>query len=239
MGPIILFAVLLHAFSSYWQLRKQPKGRVSRGRVDATVLVRVVIIIKELIILPAIVLMLLLYSLDSSAAVWVTVEQLGATWIEIVGLALVVSSILLKVRAYKALGRNWSAKPTIYEDHALITKGPYRWIRHPVYTSNIIMLLGVFLATSSISLLIMGIFYFVTDIIRGNEEEKKLTTKFGNSYTQYVSTVGKYVPITMTLSFAGIVVLFNIIGIVDELLFNLAGYSFTATWIAQVLSSIM
>ncbi len=228
MGPIILIFVLLHALSSYWQLRKQPREALRQGDATVRMFVRVVICIKEYVILPAIVLMLLMYSFDNSAMLWLKIEWLGFVWIHIVGLACIVASIPLKVRAYAVLGKNWSASPTVYEDHSLITEGPYKWVQHPVYTSNIIMLLGAFLATNSITFLIMGVVYFATDVVRGNEEGEKLAERFGESYTQYVATVGGYVPKAVTLSFVCVVILCNIVGITNELLFILTGYSFTA-----------
>ncbi|MBU0597929.1 isoprenylcysteine carboxylmethyltransferase family protein [Patescibacteria group bacterium] len=232
MGPIILIAVLLHALSSCWQLWKLPKGMMRRQRTEISLLVRTAVSIKEFEILPIIVLALLFYSFVSSAAFWLTIESFRATWVEIIGLVFIVLSIPLKVLAYAALGRNWSAKPTIYEDHTLITEGPYAWVRHPVYTSNMIMILGVFMGTSSVTLLILGICYLATDIVRANEEEKKLTFKFDGAYVQYAENVGKYVPFAVTLTFAGIVVLCNILGIVGHILSDLMG-------IVQAIDSIL
>ncbi|MFH1207632.1 MAG: isoprenylcysteine carboxylmethyltransferase family protein [Patescibacteria group bacterium] len=236
MGPAILIAVLLHTLSSYWQFRKQPKRSIRNSNTDISAPVRVVIVIKEYVILPIIVLALLLYSFDSKAIFWLIMHPLEVTWLEIVGLLLIVASIRLKMRAYAALGKNWAAAPTIHEDHSLVRAGPYAWVRHPVYTSNIIMLLGTFFATSSLALLMLGACYFVTDIVRGNVEEKQLALQFGESYAQYRSAVGKYVPRAVTLSMVGLIIVCNIIGIIDELLINLTGHSFTVSMLVCWLS---
>ena len=232
MGPIILIAVLLHALSSCWQLRELSKGRMCQQRTEISLLVRTAICSKEFIILPAVVLALLFYSFSSSAALWLTIESLRATWAEIVGLVFIVLSIPLKVRAYAALGMNWSAKPTIYKDHTLITEGPYGWVRHPVYTSNMIMILGVFMGTSSVTLLMLGVCYLATDVVRANEEERKLTFKFDNGYVQYAETVGKFVPFEVTLTFVGLAVFCPIVRIVGDVLFGLM-------WLVQETYSLL
>jgi protein-S-isoprenylcysteine O-methyltransferase Ste14 len=73
---------------------------------------------------------------------------LGERWIpdgfEIyaVGVALVTAGLLFTVWARILLGGNWSGTVTLKHDHEIVRSGPYRWIRHPIYTGLLIAFLG-------------------------------------------------------------------------------------------------
>jgi protein-S-isoprenylcysteine O-methyltransferase Ste14 len=58
------------------------------------------------------------------------------------GLALAVAGAALAVLSRMILGRNWSATVQLKQDHALVTTGPYRLIRHPIYTGLLLQFLG-------------------------------------------------------------------------------------------------
>lgn len=224
MGLILIVLVLLHATASYRQLTHQP-GPIRQRDTQVRGFVWVVIACKEYLIMPALFIFLVLYARNSMSPLWMGIEVLDVWWLQIIGLLGMVSSIVLKVYAYQTLGTNWSRTPTIYEDHTLIQRGPYRWMRHPVYTSNILLLCGVFCATTSVTLLLLGITYFSTDVVRAKAEEVKLMVRFGDEYAQYALMVGKYAPLAVTMSFIFLVIAANLIGIIDEASFTLTGDS--------------
>ena len=58
------------------------------------------------------------------------------------GLALVVLGLAFSVAARVWLGGNWSSMVTLKQDHELIRSGPYRWVRHPIYTGLLLAILG-------------------------------------------------------------------------------------------------
>jgi len=95
-----------------------------------------------------------------------------------------------------------------------------------------IMILGVFMGTSSVTLLMLGVCYLATDVVRANEEERKLTFKFDNGYVQYAETVGKFVPFEVTLTFVGLAVFCPIVRIVGDVLFGLM-------WLVQETYSLL
>ncbi len=65
--------------------------------------------------------------------------MIGAKFI---GLILNVAGITFLVWARQRLGRNWSQTVSVKEGHELVTSGPYRWIRHPMYTGGFVACLG-------------------------------------------------------------------------------------------------
>ena len=116
---------------------------------------------------------------------------LGRRWLPVTPLAapigLVVQAVsgLLGVWARRHLGRNWSGAITAKVDHELVRSGPYRRIRHPIYTA----MLGMFLGTALVSGELHGLLAFA--IIAGAYwrkialEERSLREIFGASYDEY------------------------------------------------------
>ena len=66
-----------------------------------------------------------------------------------VGAALTLLGMLFMVWARIYLGRNWSGVAAIKADHELVTGGPYRWVRHPIYSGLALALVGTAIAMAS------------------------------------------------------------------------------------------
>ena len=107
-------------------------------------------------------------------------------WIRVpIGLAIQVSSGLLAIWARKHLGRNWSGAITKKVDHQLIRSGPYKLLRHPIYSG----MLGMFLGTAVVSgelhgllgLLMISLAYWR----KIGLEEQHLRSTFGTEYENY------------------------------------------------------
>src|SRR5258706_6128600 len=95
---------------------------------------------------------------------------MGARWLPVsplvapIGLAVQLGSMLLDVWAMHCLGRNWSGAVAIKVDHELVRTGPYRLVRHPIYTAMIGMYLGTAIVSGElhglIGLLLCAIAYW-------------------------------------------------------------------------------
>ena len=109
----------------------------------------------------------------------------NSSWFVFIGLAVHLGSALFAIWARRHLGRNWSGAITAKVDHQLIRTGPYRLIRHPIYTA----MLGMFLGTAMVSgelhsllgLLIMAGAYWRKIRL----EEQHLRGVFGEAYDEY------------------------------------------------------
>jgi protein-S-isoprenylcysteine O-methyltransferase Ste14 len=64
-------------------------------------------------------------------------------------LVLVCAGMFFAYWARAHLGRNWSGQVIVRVGHALVTSGPYRWVRHPIYSGMILALIGTALATGA------------------------------------------------------------------------------------------
>jgi protein-S-isoprenylcysteine O-methyltransferase Ste14 len=63
-------------------------------------------------------------------------------WIADLGIALTAAGLLFAIWARAYLGRNWSGAVTVKVGHQLIRTGPYRWVRHPIYSGMILALIA-------------------------------------------------------------------------------------------------
>ena len=113
------------------------------------------------------------------------------------GAILTVAGILICFWARIILGRNWSGTVTIKRDHELILRGPYRFVRHPIYSGLLIGMLGSAIvygyARCFIGVLICGVALWMKLQI----EERFMTQQFGDQYTQYRRRVRALVPFVL------------------------------------------
>lgn len=102
---------------------------------------------------------------------------------------------LLSWTATPSLGPQWRLDAGLNPDHELVTSGPYRIVRHPIYASMLCLLIGMGLLVSSFPLLIAGTAILVAGTeIRVHIEEKLLASRFGDSFAHYRRNVPAYVP---------------------------------------------
>ena len=123
---------------------------------------------------------------------WTTLPT--PTWSRWIGVALGVVAMPLFIWTHHALGKNWSADLVIKEEHTLITSGPFRWVRHPMYTS----LFGSSLAFSLLSSnWVIGLSGLGTSILlasRVHKEEALMIEEFGDQYRAYMQRTGRFLP---------------------------------------------
>jgi protein-S-isoprenylcysteine O-methyltransferase Ste14 len=113
----------------------------------------------------------------------------------IVGLVLAVGSVILITRAVRTLGKEWSLTARVLEGHHLATTGPYAYVRHPIYTGMLGLLLATGIAISHWAALIAGaLLLFVGTMIRVRSEERLLRETFGQEFEEYARRVSAILP---------------------------------------------
>jgi protein-S-isoprenylcysteine O-methyltransferase Ste14 len=144
--------------------------------------------------LPAIVIPLLL--VVPPLAVLFRVGELDAEWpaVRVAGLALGVYAACMQLWALATLGRFLVPRAVVFADHALITTGPYRFVRHPVYSGSIALVLGTALATLNVAVLLVCPLVIVGMLMEARVEEGLLETRFGSEYRAYARRTGCLVP---------------------------------------------
>jgi protein-S-isoprenylcysteine O-methyltransferase Ste14 len=113
-----------------------------------------------------------------------------------IGAAVFVSGLLLAVWARIHLGRNWGMPMTQRVEPELVTSGPYRFVRHPIYSGLILGLVGTALATNLLGLIVApiltGYFYFSASV-----EEKNLIATFPTAYPAYRLSTKMLIPFVL------------------------------------------
>jgi protein-S-isoprenylcysteine O-methyltransferase Ste14 len=98
---------------------------------------------------------------------------------------LVAGGLGFSVWARRVLGGNWSATVTLKHDHEIVRAGPYRFIRHPIYTGLIVALAGTALAVAEWRGLVALALAFAALWRKLRVEERWLTAEFGARYADY------------------------------------------------------
>jgi protein-S-isoprenylcysteine O-methyltransferase Ste14 len=124
------------------------------------------------------------------------VGQIEAGWLPVraVGLAVGLAGAVLLVWASVLLGPFLMHEAAIREDHALVVRGPYRLIRHPVYTGYLALLLGSGVASLNVFVLLLWPVSLLGILIQGASEEQLLGERFGRDYERYAGRIGRLVP---------------------------------------------
>ena len=92
------------------------------------------------------------------------------------------------------LGANWSGVVTLKEGHELIRTGPYRFVRHPIYTGMLLMLLGTILAIGEVRGLIALLITWASFYVKARREESFLAQEFGPRFTEHSEHTGMFLP---------------------------------------------
>ncbi|HEX3662857.1 MAG TPA: isoprenylcysteine carboxylmethyltransferase family protein [Acidobacteriaceae bacterium] len=113
----------------------------------------------------------------------------------IVSMVLGPPSVLLAWAATRELGKQWRYEAALIEDHELIQTGPYRWIRHPIYTSMFGMLMATGAACTWWPMWIAGAAFFVAGTeIRVRAEDRLLAERFQQRFQTFRKGVPAYIP---------------------------------------------
>jgi protein-S-isoprenylcysteine O-methyltransferase Ste14 len=116
-------------------------------------------------------------------------------WIGWIGTAIFVIALWLLWRSHVALGRNWSVKPQIRQEHSLVTEGAFKYIRHPMYAAHWLWAIAQLLLLHN---LLAGPVFIVTFlplyITRVPREEQMLLKHFGQQYRNYMTRTGRLIP---------------------------------------------
>ena len=115
----------------------------------------------------------------------------GLQWL---GAALGILSIPLLLWAHRALGRNFNLPDGFQERQSLVTGGPYRRVRHPMYTTFALFAWAAFLLSANwfVGSVLLG--YCRLAFAMAGQEEALLIEKFGQPYRQYMQHTGRCLP---------------------------------------------
>jgi protein-S-isoprenylcysteine O-methyltransferase Ste14 len=118
----------------------------------------------------------------------------GALWVRVLGLAVLVASTVLTLWARFSLGTSWSLAPKVQGDHRLRTRGPYAVTRHPIYTGVLGMLLGATLLSGVGQWIVFFPVALIVFEVKIRMEERLMVATFPDEYPRYRRRVPQLVP---------------------------------------------
>lgn len=113
---------------------------------------------------------------------------------QITGVALCIFGLWFTIWARRTLAGNWSSDVTFKQDHELIRRGPYRIVRHPIYTGLLVMVIGTGIHIGQLRCAVGLAFVAVGFWIKLSQEERLLMSHFPDSYPTYRREVKALVP---------------------------------------------
>lgn len=126
---------------------------------------------------------------------WMAWSKIGLPeWARWFGILLGLACASLVYWLFSSLGSGITPTSVTRTGHMLVTRGPYRWIRHPLYTAGSTLFIAFGLMADNWFIGLLGILAFILMAIRTPKEEANLIEKFGDEYRQYMKRTGRFLP---------------------------------------------
>ena len=95
---------------------------------------------------------------------------------------------------FSSIGSGITPTSATRTEHKLVTSGPYRWVRHPLYTVGSSMFIAFGMMADNWFVALLGVLAFIGMAIRTPKEEANLIEKFGDEYREYMKRTGRFLP---------------------------------------------
>ena len=115
--------------------------------------------------------------------------------LSVLAVALAFASALLTLWSVRTLGKQWALAARLVEGHELVTSGPYQYVRNPIYSGMLGMLVATGIAVSRPWGLLLGVlFFWVGTVVRVRAEERLLRDAFGQTWIEWSRRTAALVP---------------------------------------------
>jgi protein-S-isoprenylcysteine O-methyltransferase Ste14 len=130
---------------------------------------------------------------------WLIFAQIPMpTWVNIIGVFLGFFSLYFFYQTHQQQGDNWSGTLEIKQNHQLVTKGIYQYIRHPMYASFLLnSFVRILITANWMTMLPSFLAIVIMCFIRIPSEEKMMLETFGEDYHQYMQKSKRLIPFVL------------------------------------------
>jgi protein-S-isoprenylcysteine O-methyltransferase Ste14 len=179
------FPAVWLAFMLYWRIKAADTKATQRLEPAGSRILRTVIFL----------LVIVLLAWPRLPLPWLYDQILDATlWTFWLGAVITIAGLLFAVWAREHLGRNWSRSVTIKQDHKLILTGPYRLVRHPIYTGILVGFFGMAIAIGQWRGVVAFALVLLILLLKLRMEEQWMRAQFGVEYEAYTRRTAALVP---------------------------------------------
>lgn len=174
--------------SAYFRRRARAEGGTIARREEGAAFVA----LRALIALPQLA-GIVAYVVNPRWMAWSAFTSPG--WLRVLGAVLGAATIPCVYWVLSSLGKNVSETVLTKPTHQLVTSGPYRWIRHPLYTTGLTLLFAVGLMAENVVLLLLAaLTAILIRFVVIPPEEAALARRFGEEYGRYMMGTGRLLP---------------------------------------------
>jgi len=185
---ILTLALLVAAMgvSIFYRHRAEKQGGALDRSQGSTLLI-ILRVVGLVAVLP-----LLLYLVQPAWVAWARFS--APEWLRWLGMSVATATIPCIYWLFSTLGNNISPRETTRVGQQLIVDGPYRYIRHPLYTFGGVFIAGLSLGIAMWWTLLFLAIAFIALLYRTPREEENLIALFGDQYREYMKRTGRYFP---------------------------------------------
>jgi protein-S-isoprenylcysteine O-methyltransferase Ste14 len=136
---------------------------------------------------------IIMYAINPNWLSWASLPL--PLWVSWMGVLVALLGFAILQWAQNTLGKNWSDTPRMMQEQALITSGPYQFIRHPIYTAFLLILGSTLLISANWFLGLAWIGMTLIEVTsRIGFEESLMLEYFGDQYRDYMKKTGRLIP---------------------------------------------
>ena len=126
---------------------------------------------------------------------WLAWSKIGLPeWARWLGVGIGLLCVLGIYWLFNSIGSGITPTSATRKQHTLVTRGPYRWVRHPLYTVGASLFISFGMLADNWFIAGLGILTFILMAIRTPKEEANLIEKFGDEYREYMKRTGRFFP---------------------------------------------
>lgn len=126
---------------------------------------------------------------------WMAWSRLGLPdWVRWLGVGTGALCVVGIYWLFSSIGSGISPASATRKEHKLSTSGPYRWVRHPLYTVGSFFYISFGMMADNWFITAMGVLAFLAMAVRTPKEETNLIAKFGDEYREYMKRTGRFFP---------------------------------------------
>jgi len=126
---------------------------------------------------------------------WMAWSKIGLPeWARWLGVGIGLLCLLGIYWLFSSIGVGITPTSATRQEHKLSTSGPYRWVRHPLYSIGSSFFIAFGMMADNWFIASLGVLTFILMAIRTQKEEANLLDKFGDEYREYMKCTGRFLP---------------------------------------------
>ena len=107
---------------------------------------------------------------------------------------LAVASLLLTSVCWSRMGVHWRMAVSVKGEEELITDGPFRYVRHPIYSLSMLLMICSAIIVPTVPMLVVAVAHLGLTLFKARNEERHLLTVHGEAYRRYLARTGRFLP---------------------------------------------